>query len=62
MRIQNLPELLNRCLLLPCDSHMARIVDGKEEDVPVGAEPGDEERAREGFKGALDYLSCAYPG
>lgn len=58
----NSPEFLNGRLLFPCDGHMARVVERKEEDVPIGAKPGDEERAREGLKGPLDNLSGAHPG
>lgn len=41
---------------------MARVVERKEEDVPISAKPGDEERARERLKGPLDHLSRAHPG
>lgn len=40
---------------------MTRVVERKEEDVPIGAKPGDEERARERFKGPLNHLSGAHP-
>lgn len=56
------PEFLNGSLLLPGDSHMAGVVERKEEDIPVGTEPGNEEGAGEGFKGALDHLSSPHPG
>lgn len=57
----NSPEFLNGRLLFPRDGHMTRVVERKEEDVPIGAKPGDEERAREGLKGPLDHLSGAHP-
>ena len=56
------PEFLYRRLLVPGGDHMASVVEGEEEDVPVGAEPGDEEGAGEGLEGELDQLSGAHPG
>lgn len=58
----NLPEFLYWGLLLPCDNHMSRVVDGEEENVPVAAEPGDEEWTRERLEGQLNYLSGTHPG
>lgn len=41
---------------------MSRVVDGEEEDVPIAAEPGDEEGTGEGLEGQLDHLSGTHPG
>lgn len=49
--LKGLPKFLYGGLLLPCDNYMSRIVDGKEEDVPVAAEPGDEEWTGEWLEG-----------
>lgn len=57
-----LPEFLYGGLFIPCDDHMSGVVDGKEKDVPVAAEPGDEEGTGEGLEGQLDHLSGAHPG
>lgn len=41
---------------------MSRVVDGEEQDVPVAAEPGDEEGTGERLVGQLHHLSCTHPG
>ena len=56
------PELLDGALLLPGGHHGGGVVDWEEEDVPVAAEPGDEERAGEGLEGELHHLCGAHPG
>lgn len=40
-----LPEFLNGRLFLPRDDNVPRVVDGEEQNVPVAAEPRDEEGA-----------------
>lgn len=57
----NSPELLDGCLLVPGGGHVARVVEREEEDVPVAAEPGDEEGAGEGLEGEFDHLRGAHP-
>ncbi len=41
---------------------MSGVVDGEEEDVPVAAEPGDEEGTGERLEGQLNRLSGTHPG
>lgn len=41
---------------------MSRVVDGEDEDVPVAAEPGDEEGTGEWLEGQLHHLSGTHPG
>lgn len=60
--LYSLPKFLDGSLFLPCGSHMSGVVDGEEKDVPVAAEPGDEERTGKGLEGQLDHLSGAHPG
>ena len=60
--IVSLPEFLYGSLLLPFSNHQSRVVDGEEEDVPVAAEPGDEERTGERLEGQLYHLSGTHPG
>lgn len=60
--VGSLPEFLYWGLLVPCDDHVSGVVDGEEEDVPVAAEPGDEEGTGERLEGQLNHLSGAHPG
>lgn len=58
----SLPEFLYGRLLLTCGNHKSGVIDGKEEDVPVAAEPGDEEGTGERLEGQFNHLSGTHPG
>lgn len=60
--VGKLPEFLYGGLFVPRGNHVSGVVDGEEEDVPVAAEPGDEEGTGERLEGQLDHLSGAHPG
>lgn len=57
-----LPEFLNGRLFLPRNDNVPRVVDGKEQNVPVAAEPWDEEGAWERLEGQLNHLGGTDPG
>lgn len=57
-----LPEFLNGRLFLPRDDNIPGVVDGEEQDVPVAAEPGDEEGTGERLEGQLNHLGGTNPG
>lgn len=58
----SLPEFLNGRLFLPRDDNIPRVVDWEEQNVPVAAEPRDEEGAWERLEGQLNHLSGTDPG